>query len=195
MREFLLDRIRLVRELLDSDIEVDHSDIGLILYSVLSACAAERWPGRKIDLDLPSCHAAYPAVSVCDLKGCSFAALIYEWLRCGYAHQCAPHVNITHYPPSRHNARVSYIGRGTSDGGLTRVVSFHRDYLIALTEHHAASVAPSPQSPPAEWWINAAERRLTKRGRRAESPSTVVQRTVALVEYPIVQSVFLRHGR
>ncbi len=211
MREFLLDRIRLVRELLESDIEIAHSDIGLILCSVLSACAAERWPGRgidrarfiellvthsradmradwicvpalivnghvvesdtpygaggqstrifrgdEIDLDLNACRSKYSNVSVRDCKSCSYAALIYGWLRCGYAHQYAPHVNITHYPPSRHNARVSYIGRGTPDGGLTRMVSFHLDYLIALTEYHADNVASTPDSNPAEWWINAA---------------------------------------
>jgi len=212
MREFLLDRIRLVRELLESDIEIAHSDIGLILCSVLSACAAERWPGRgidrarfiellvrcspadmhadwicvpalivnghvdeagtpygptdsghstrifrdsEIDLDLTACQSTYRNVSVRDCKSCSYAALIYGWLRCGYAHQYSPHTNISHYPPSRHNARVSYIGRTTRTGGITRMVSFHLDYLIAVTKYHADNVAASHQNAPSEWWINA----------------------------------------
>jgi hypothetical protein len=149
MREFLLDRIRLVRELLDSSIKESNSPFGQ------PGQATRIFRDDEIDLDLPHCRTVYPTVSIRHLKECSYAVLIYKWLRCGYAHEYSPHVNISHYPPSRHNARVSYIGRATPSGVLTRMVSFHLDYLIALTEHHAANVASTPQSPPAEWWIDA----------------------------------------
>ncbi len=49
MHYFLADRLRLVRELRKSDLNVDYADIALIVCSVISACAALRWPGRGID--------------------------------------------------------------------------------------------------------------------------------------------------
>jgi len=50
MREFLQDRIRLVRELLQNDTpNAAYSDLTLILCTVISACASIRWPGRGFD--------------------------------------------------------------------------------------------------------------------------------------------------
>lgn len=49
MRDFLPDRIRLVKELMISGPEVAYADLVLILTAVLSGCAALRWPGRGID--------------------------------------------------------------------------------------------------------------------------------------------------
>jgi hypothetical protein len=51
MQKFLYGRIRLVKELLQSDLAVTYADLTLILCAVLSACAARRWPrqGRNLD--------------------------------------------------------------------------------------------------------------------------------------------------
>ena len=49
MRSFLLDRIRLVNELIAGGPRVEYADFVLILTAVLSACSARRWPGRGID--------------------------------------------------------------------------------------------------------------------------------------------------
>lgn len=207
MREFLLDRVRLVRELLASDIQVAYADVVLILCCVISAAASRRWPGERIDrrrfvellvqhsppdahadwvcvpalinrgllaeadtpygpggntrifrdeeIDLPlsSAETTYPQVQCRELRNCSYAALIYTWLRCGYAHDYCAHENITHVPASRRSARVSYIGRGTRTG-IRRMVSFHLDYLVELAEHHANTV-PDVSSPhPSVWWLD-----------------------------------------
>ena len=209
MRHFLEDRIRLVRELIESDISVAYGDLVLILSAVISSCAAARWPGRgidrrrfvellvqlsppdahmnwvcvpalinsnlvseadtpygpgentrifrddEIDLELSAAQAKYTNVSLGNLKRRTYAVLIYEWLRCGYAHEYCAHENITHVPPSRYNARLSYIGRGTPDG-LKRMVSFHLDYLIDLAQFHAATLAEAADPVPGEWWIDVA---------------------------------------
>ena len=42
VRDFLVDRIRLVRELQRSDIEVHYADLALILCAVISACSERR---------------------------------------------------------------------------------------------------------------------------------------------------------
>ncbi len=208
MRQFLEDRIRLVRELIDSDVSVAYGDLVLILSAVISSCAAARWPGRgndrrrfvelliqyspadahtnwvcvpalinsnliaeadtpygpsentrifrddEVDLELTAAQAKYASVLLGDLKRCTYAVLIYEWLRCGYAHEYCPHNNITHVPPSRYNARLSYIGRGTPNG-LKRMISFHLDYLIDLAQHHVADYADAPEPTPRQWWIDA----------------------------------------
>lgn len=209
MRHFLEDRIRLVRELVDSDISVAYGDLVLILSAVMSSCAAARWPGNgidrrrfvellvklspsdahtnwvcvpalinlnlvaeadtpygrgentrifrdhEIDLDLTVAQSTYSTVSLRDLKRCTYAVLIYEWLRCGYAHEYCPHENITHVPPSRYNARLSYIGRLMPEG-ISRMVSFHLDYLIELAQFHAANCPERPDPRPREWWIDVA---------------------------------------
>lgn len=209
MRDFLEDRIRLVHDLLDSEIQVAYADLVLILCSVLSACAAQRWPGHRIDrvrfiemlvkdspsdahvdwicvpaliinghiaetdtpwgrggastrifrddeidLELTGCQAAYPQVAVGALKDCSYASLIYQWLRCGYAHEYCPHANIVTVPASRHQARISYIGRLTPTNGITRMISFHLDYLIDLTLHHVSNISAPQSLRPNIWWIN-----------------------------------------
>ena len=205
MKDFLQDRVRLVRELIESEIDVHYADIALILCSVISACSAIRWPGRgidrrrfgellacrsptdahaawvsvpalinrglvsevdtpykgnetrifrdeDIDLEIADAQEQYPGVTVCDLKRCTYANLIYEWLRCGYAHGYWHDENVTHAPASQHDARVSYIGRNVGNG-TRRMVSFHPDYLIGLAEYHAANVPNSPESHPATWWL------------------------------------------
>jgi hypothetical protein len=211
MRDFLLDRVRLVRHLLGNcgPPQVHYADLVLILTSVISACAALRFPGNGIDkrrfiellvrntpddfhlswisvptliakglisesvtayaeagqstrifrdeeIDREYCDArqAFPRVPFERLKSCSYAVLIYEWLRCGYAHEYCPHENITHVPASRGPARVSYIGRMTRSG-LKRMVSFHLDYLIEVAEHHAANVSDTPSSQPPTWWLDS----------------------------------------
>lgn len=49
MRSFLLDRIRLVNELIVGGPEVAYADLVLILTAVISACSACRWPERNLD--------------------------------------------------------------------------------------------------------------------------------------------------
>lgn len=209
MRDFLQDRIRLVDDLIKSDIVISYADVSLILCSVLSACAAQRWPGEKIDqrrfvellvqhspdefhtswvcvpalinkslvseeetpygppgqstrifrgeeIDVPLSDAAtrYPGLGHQDLKRCTYAVLIYEWLRCGYAHEYCPHENITQVQASCRNARVSYIGRGIRGGGIRRMISFHLDYLIRLTKYHADNVPDQPTPRPLTWWFD-----------------------------------------
>jgi hypothetical protein len=110
---------------------------------------------HEIDLELSAAQAKYSNVPRADLKRCTYAVLIYEWLRCGYAHEYCPHENITHVPPSRYNARLSYIGRATPNG-LKRMISFHLDYLIDLAQYHATNVAENADPLPREWWIDAA---------------------------------------
>ena len=49
MRDFLQGRIDLVHALRTSSLPVAHQDLELILTSVISACAAWRWPGENFD--------------------------------------------------------------------------------------------------------------------------------------------------
>ena len=210
MREFLQDRIRLVRELLHDDApQVAYGDLALILCSVISACAAVRWPGRgsdrnrfvellvqhspadhhtswisvpalinrdhlleddtpyrhgnatrifcgdQIDLPYDQARLQFPSISAQQLKAVSYAALIYTWLRCGYAHEYCPHDSVTEVPASRYEARVSYIGR--NDGvRIKRMASFHLDYLIAVADHHASQLPDSPSPQPTDWWYDLA---------------------------------------
>lgn len=107
----------------------------------------------EIDLSLHDARTRYPSVPEEQLRKHCYATLIYEWLRCGYAHEYCPHQNITHVPPSRANARVSYIGRLT-DKNLTRMVSFHLPYLFDVANYHVSILPDTADSPPSAWWID-----------------------------------------
>ena len=105
----------------------------------------------EIDLCIEDAKTQYPEVPQERLRKHCYASLIYEWLRCGYAHEYCPHENITHAPPSR--ARVSYIGR-LMGNQVTRMVSFHLDYLFAIAEHHVSVLPGTGSSAPSTWWID-----------------------------------------
>jgi hypothetical protein len=210
MKTFLKDRLRLVRELMTSGPTVAYADLCLILCAVLSACAAIRWPGNRIDrkrfvellvrhsnpdhnahwisvpallnkglllesatpyghghsnrifidseidMDVAKARVAYPNVAVSKLRKNSYACLIYEWIRCGYAHEYCLKGNASSIPSSDRPAKVSYIlsGHGPSK---SREAHFHIEYLIALAEHHVDLILESPDRTPEEWWIDAHE--------------------------------------
>jgi len=109
--------------------------------------------GEEIDCSFADATVRFPNVCGRDLRRHCYASLIYERLRCGYAHEYWHHANITYVPASRSMARVSYIGRSTQTG-TKRMVSFHVDYLIQLAEHHVSSLPGSCSPRPRKWWID-----------------------------------------
>ena len=108
---------------------------------------------HEIDLAFDTAKARHSQVPVRQLHKCSYACLIYEWLRCGYAHEYCPHENITEVRASRKKARVSYIGRGTPSG-LKRMASFHLDYLMELAQYHVSPLPTTPLPAPNPWWLD-----------------------------------------
>lgn len=108
---------------------------------------------QEIDLAFEEAKVKYSQVPVRQLCKHSYACLIYEWLRCGYAHEYCPHENVTHVPASHRKARVSYIGRSTHNG-LKRMVSFHIDYLKDLAQHHVSNLPEESSPTPNLWWID-----------------------------------------
>ncbi len=108
---------------------------------------------QEIDLTFDDAKVKYPQVAVKNLRKHSYACLIYEWLRCGYAHEYCSHENVTDFPASRRKARVSYIGRSTPSGSK-RMVSFHLGYLKDLAQYHVSSLVRDPSPTPNPWWID-----------------------------------------
>lgn len=108
---------------------------------------------HEIDLSFDDAKTKYPQVPSPQLRKHSYASLIYEWLRCGYAHEYCANKNITHMPPSRRKARISYIGRGTPTKPQ-RMVSFHFDYLMELAQLHVSTLPQTPSPTPSKWWID-----------------------------------------
>lgn len=97
---------------------------------------------EEIDLSPSDAKVKYPSLMEGQLRKYNYASLIYEYLRCGYAHEYVPHETITHVPATRRVARISYIGRlGTDFDEITKMMCFHLDYLFNLAEHHV-SVLP-----------------------------------------------------
>lgn len=120
--------------------------------------------GEEIDLPIKEASVQYPNVTSKQLRQHCYSSLIYEWLRCGYAHEYCPHENISHVPASRKDARVSYIRRLTPENREIerrqfkrmqgkRKVSFHLDYLMSIAEYHVSILASKKSLPPTTWWI------------------------------------------
>ncbi len=109
--------------------------------------------GDEIDGSISDMAQRYPEVSVRDLKRASYASRIYEWLRCGYAHNYWAAGNTTHVPPSDGPAQISYIGRREPDGTRVRIASFHLDYLISVAEHQVSTLPKTKLEKPDQWWI------------------------------------------
>jgi hypothetical protein len=110
---------------------------------------------EEIDLTIADAIAKFPNLTATELKQCSYAMLIYDRLRCGYAHEYCPRENITHVPASQRKARISYIARFMPHGKVIRYASFHLEYLIQIAEHHAHSVNDQESPRPKTWWIDA----------------------------------------
>jgi hypothetical protein len=108
---------------------------------------------EEIDLSIGEARKMYPELREEQLRKHCYASLIYEWLRCGYAHEYCPHDCITQVPASREKARVSYIGR-LKGGEITRMVSFHLDYLLELADSHVSVLPSIASSFPASWWVH-----------------------------------------
>jgi hypothetical protein len=110
----------------------------------------------EIDLSLEDAIKKYSKVLPKELRQHCYASLIYKRLRCGYSHEYWHHDSITHVPPGRKDARVSYIGRSVSKTTTIgkRMISFHLDYLIKLAEYHISILPSTCSEPPSCWWID-----------------------------------------
>jgi hypothetical protein len=110
--------------------------------------------GDEIDGAIPDIAQRYPEVSTRDLKRACYANRIYEWLRCGYAHNYWADGNTTHVAPSNRPAQISYISRREPDGTRVRIASFHLDYLISVAEEQVATLPEKKLAKPDQWWID-----------------------------------------
>jgi hypothetical protein len=108
----------------------------------------------EIDLCLGGARTKYATVPGDQLRKHCYASLIYEWLRCGYAHQYCPHESITHFPPSTADACVSYNRRLLMDGKQVMMVHFHLDYLFRIADYQLSVLPSTASSPPSTWWID-----------------------------------------
>jgi hypothetical protein len=95
----------------------------------------------EIDLSLEDVETRYPRIPEEWIREYSYASLIYKRLRCAYSHEYCPHASINEMQASRKEARISYIGRNSTNG-IERRVSFHLDYLIKLAEYHVSVLPP-----------------------------------------------------
>ena len=109
----------------------------------------------EIDMSYHDAQRKFPNTSQEDLRKSCYASLIYEWLRCGYAHEYWHNQNITHVAPSRKDARLSYIGRSQiGKNNIRRMISFHLSYLVNLAGYHVQHLPESELKKPSTWWID-----------------------------------------
>lgn len=161
-----IDKVRFVELLVTAspqDARAGYVSVPALVRSGLVSEAQTPWnePGRstriykgeETDCAFDSAVIAFPAVTKKDLKRHSYACLIYEWIRCGYAHEYCVSDWVTEVPPSRKHAQVSYIGRADRHLGIVRMAHFHLDYLIDLAVHHVRTLPDHALVRPTEWWL------------------------------------------
>jgi hypothetical protein len=110
--------------------------------------------GDEIDDAIPDMAQRYSKVSTRDLKRASYANRIYEWLRCGYAHNYLAAGNAMHLAAFDGSAQISYFGRREPDGTWVRIASFQLDYLISVAQEQVATLPKSKLDKPDQWWID-----------------------------------------
>lgn len=206
-KNYLISKVDLAIDLAYKNKHSSYEDAALITMSILSACSAWRWPGKRIDktrfvellvkhsptqfrsnwisvpalinenliliketkyhsegitrifqdneidTTLVNANSKWPVIGLVKLKKFTYANLIYERLRCGYAHQYFPHSEITQYPPSDSAKIVSYIHRGYNNNKMVIMSSFEIDYLIKLAKHHADILPDQEETKPSTWWL------------------------------------------
>jgi hypothetical protein len=108
---------------------------------------------EEIDQSYDNALARYFTIPRKTLVKYSYAALIYELLRCGYAHQYMHDETITPAAPTKREARVSYIS-GSSHGKVSKRANFHFDYLFRLAEYHVENWSDVAADLPATWWYS-----------------------------------------
>lgn len=130
-------------------------------YATRNFLGDDEFQGRTIDVPLKESIVRYPKISEGDLKKNSYAALIYERLRCAYAHEYVIGSNNIEVPASEFGTKVSYIGRflSSEDDDIRRMTHFHLEYLIELARFHAGSVSGGRKPKPAAWWLPSAEKK------------------------------------
>lgn len=161
------DRKRFVESLVrfcSPDMHLDYVSTGALLELGVISESQTPWgkfgqeirvfTGDEIDGAIPDMAERYPTVSTRDLKRASYANRIYEWLRCGYAHNYWAAGNTTHVAPSDRPAQISYMGLREPDGTRVRIASFHLDYLISVAQEQVATLPKSKLDKPVHWWID-----------------------------------------
>jgi len=111
---------------------------------------------EEIDIPYAEARSRFSDIPTLVLKQHTYAALIYSWLRCPYAHEYCTGGSTSHVPATNRAARVSYIGRILPGGKIVRIATFHLEYLLGLAAHHAEAVPDSPQPKPRKWWLQTA---------------------------------------
>lgn len=161
------DRKRFIETLIrfgSADLHLDYVSTGALLELGVVSDGQTPWgqmgqearifTGEEIDGAIPEMQMRYPGVSIRDFKRASYACRLYEWYRCGYAHNYWASGNTTYAAPSREPAQISYIGRVNPGGAHIRIASFHLDYLIAVAENQVSALPDRKMNQPETWWID-----------------------------------------
>ena len=109
---------------------------------------------EEIDLRFSDAKSKFKNLDEKELKSRTYASLIYEWIRCGYAHEYLLGGYACQVPASRQKARVSYIQRIEKDHSSTVMMSFHLDYLFEISQHHVEILPGLAEPEPLKWWKN-----------------------------------------
>lgn len=120
--------------------------------------------GNEIDQAESEILRLCPRLPVTDIRGCSYANLLYEEVRCAYSHEYRPGTRAASVPMStRFGEAVSYVNVITtlSEFGAVditeRKIHFHwhwvSELVLALAEKLDSLPGAVQQEIPSQWWL------------------------------------------
>jgi hypothetical protein len=112
--------------------------------------------GDDVDKSETESHVVCPTLSLKELREHSYANLLYEEIRSGYAHEYRPGQRADSWSMTqREDATISYINWADR---LDRHIHFHIRWIselaYAVAQAVDAAASDLPQNPPQRWWVS-----------------------------------------
>ena len=113
--------------------------------------------GDKVDKFESEILAVCNTFSLKEIRKCSYANLLYEEIRSGYAHEYRPSDRAYQRAQTSRSASISYVNQLDKTNKPHRLIHFHIDWVANLAVKTAKVVdaaAVLPREQPSNWWID-----------------------------------------
>lgn len=124
-----------------------------------SYCPTRIITGNEVDKGEAEILKVVPDLTIKEIRGYSYANLLYQEVRSGLVHEYRPTEKASIYPMAKASEDISYVNTLNQDSGTTcRKICFEYDWLEKVVEALRDSLdlvwQNAPRSDPSDWWID-----------------------------------------